>query len=216
MGEFQPTFWATRQRTPVYYPNLVTLSPALSLTSDESGLVELLTLPEDYPLSFKDSFATLDLTSYGFRELFQAQWIFHQAPASFSQPETADLQWQQITSAPELQRWEDAWSRAEPLSGRLFLPALLNNADISIIAAYRGDQIVAGGIANRTTAVVGLSNVFMPAHEIERYWLGLLSQIIARYPMHPIVGYEKDESLAQALQVGFITLGALRVWLKAA
>jgi hypothetical protein len=127
---------------------------------------------------------------------------------------TADLQWKQITSERELLRWEEAWSQTASSLGRLFLPALLHDADICIIAAYKENQIVAGAIANRTTEVVGLSNVFAPRQETERYWEGLLSLIATHYPSLPIVGYEQDESLTTALHVGFTALGPLRVWIK--
>jgi hypothetical protein len=166
------------------------------------------------PISIKDSFALLDLTPFGFAELFQAQWIFRQAPTVFSRQEPPDLQWKHITSEGELVRWEEAWSQPALPRNRLFLPALLHDADICVIAAYKEDQIVAGAIANRTTEVVGLSNVFAPKQEAERCWEGLLSQIATRYPSLPVVGYEHDESLTIASHVGFTTLGSLRVWIK--
>jgi hypothetical protein len=81
-------------------------------------------------------------------------------------------------------------------------------------AVYKENQIVAGGIANRTTEVVGLNNVFVPRQETERYWEGLLSMTATYYPSLPIVGYEKDENLTMALHVGFTTLGQLRIWIK--
>ena len=216
LGEFHETFWISRDQTPIYYPNLVTLSPTTRLTPHQHALAELLKMKRDYTISVKDSFAVLDLTPFGFHELFRAQWIFRQAPASLSLQGTADLQWKQITSEAELLRWEDAWSRGTSSLNRLFLPALLHNVDICIIAAYKEDQIVAGGIAHRTKEVVGLSNVFAPEQETERYWEGLLSLIATRYPSLPVVGYEHDESLMTALHVGFTTLGPLRVWIKEA
>jgi hypothetical protein len=214
MGEFHETFWISRHQTPIYYPNLVTLSPKANITPHQHALAELLTVKRDYTISVKDSFAVLDLTPFGFHELFRAQWIFRQAPADLSRQGTADLQWKRITSARELLRWEEARSQTASSLIRLFLPALLHDADICIIAAYKENQIVAGAIANRTTDVVGLSNVFAPKQETERYWEGLLSLTATHYPSLPIVGYEQDESLTIALHVGFTTLGPLRVWIK--
>jgi hypothetical protein len=214
IGEFHETFWISRHQTPIYYPNLVTLSPKANITPHQNALAELLTVKRDYTISVKDSFAVLDLTPFRFHELFRAQWIFRQAPADLSRQGTADLQWKQITSERELLRWEEARSQTASSLIRLFLPALLHDADICIIAAYKENQIVAGAIANRTTEVVGLSNVFAPKQETERYWEGLLSLTATHYPSLPIVGYEQDESLTMALHVGFTTLGPLRVWIK--
>jgi hypothetical protein len=168
----------------------------------------------DYIISIKDSFADLDLTPFGFVELFQAQWLFREAPADVSYQGTDDLHWKRITSERELLRWEEAWSQSASPLNRIFLPALLHIADVCIIAAYKDGQIVAGGIANRTTEVVGLSNVFAPKQEVEWYWEGLLSYIAMQYPSLPVVGYEQDESPMIASHLGFTSLGPLRVWIK--
>lgn len=212
-GEFHETFWVNWHQTPIYYPNMVTLSPVINLK--QSTLAPLLTLQRDYAIAVKDSFAVLDLTSFGFNQLFQAQWIFRQAPTTaLSRQRTSDPQWKRIVSEEELLRWEEAWSQTALPVNRLFFPKLLHNADICIMAAYKKDQIIAGAIANRTTGVVGLSNIFTPKREPEWYWEGLLNMIAVYYPTLPIVGYEQDESLQTALHIGFTPLGPLRVWIK--
>ncbi len=213
-GEFYQTFWENRHQTPLYYPNIVTLSPTANLTPHQGSLTVLLTTKRDDTISVKDSFAILDLTPFGFHQLFQAQWLFRQAASDRSRQEASDLQWKQIVSEKELLQWEEAWSQSALSLNRLFLPALLHNADICIVAAYKENQIIAGAIANRTTEAVGLSNVFTPGRDAERYWEGLLGVIATCYPALPIVGYEQDENLMIALQVGFTPLGPLRVWTK--
>ena len=213
-GEFHETFWVNRHQAPIYYPNLVTLSPEATIAHHQDVLADILTGKKDYAISVKDSFAVLDLTAFGFHQLFQAKWIVRQAPSALSSHKMTGLQWRRITSEQELRRWEDAWSQTASPHTHLFLPALLHDADIRIIAAYKDDQIVAGAIANKTANVVGLSNVFTPEREAEYYWEGLLSLIATSYPALPIVGYERDDCLAVALRVGFTVLGALRVWLK--
>jgi len=207
IGEFHETLWVSQRQTPIYYPNLVTLAPTVA---EQDILV--LTEKRDYSVSVKDSFAILDLAPYGFQRLFQAQWIFR--PATTERREIAGLQWRRITAERELLRWEEVWSQLSSSPNRLFLPTLLDDADVCIVAAYRENQMVAGAIANKTTGVVGISNVFTPEHEAERYWEGLSGLIAAHYPTLPIVGYEHDESLITALNVGFTVLGPLRVWLK--
>ena len=217
-GEFHETFWINRQQTPTYYPNLITLSPTVNLDPHQNPtLSSLLSARREDTVSVKDSFAVLDLTLWGFRQLFAAQWIFRQGSSASSRQEIAGLQWKRIVAEEDLLRWEEAWSPT-PLAtssrNRLFLAPLLHDADISIVAAYKESQIVAGAIANKTEGVVGLSNVFTPEGEAERYWEGLLAEIADSYPALPIVGYEQDESLALALRVGFTSLGSLRVWIK--
>lgn len=214
-GEFHETFWVNRHQTPIYYPNLVTISPTASLNPDQESLAAILIERKDFAGAVKDSFAVLDLSPFGFQQLFEAQWIFRPAQAALSRQGTADHQWKRIVAEDDLLRWEEAWSQSSPSSSRLFLPALLDNADVCIMAAYKEDQIVAGGIANKTEGVVGLSNAFTPEQDAEQYWHGLLDALAAHYPALPIVGYEHDESLATALCVGFSTIGSLRVWIKA-
>ena len=214
-GVFHEMFWVNWQQTPLYYPNLVTLSPTARLDPHQNALAALLTAKRDHSVSIKDSFAVLDLTSFGFYPLFQAQWLFRPASAGLAHHQvTTDLLWRRIGSEKELLRWEEAWSQTALSGNRLFLPTLLDDANICVVAAYRGDQIIAGAIANRTGEVVGLSNVFTPEQEAARYWEGLLDVIAACYPALPIVGYEQDEPLASALHVGFTPLGPLRVWMK--
>jgi hypothetical protein len=213
-GKFHEDFWVCPQQTPTYYPNLVTLSPTTSLDPQQSTLAAILGENKEYGVSVKDSFAVLDLTPAGFRQLFQAQWIFHEATTGNVPPETSDLCWELIGSIEKLQQWEEAWAQTDSLSSRLFLPTLLDDADIGFVAGYKDQQIVAGAIANRTEGAVGISNVFTPEQNAEQYWLGLLNQITIHYPTLPIVGYEQDESLATALRVGFTKLGPLTVWIK--
>ncbi len=199
-----------------YYPNLVTLLPTASLNGQQDSIAELLMSKRGYVVSAKDSFAVLDLSSFGFYQLFQAQWILRWAHPAHPHQGTPDLKWNRVSSEKELVKWEEAWSQGTSSSNHLFLPALLDNTDICIMAAYKENQIVAGAIANRTLVVVGLSNVFTPQVDAERYWEGFLNMISAHYPTLPIVGYEQDEGLALALHVGFTILGPLRVWIKEA
>ncbi|HET8913768.1 MAG TPA: hypothetical protein VFN23_20005, partial [Ktedonobacteraceae bacterium] len=213
-GEFYETCWVNRQRVPRYYPNLVTLAPLTDLQVQPNYLADLLLTRRDDTVSVKDSFSTLDLSAYGFQRLFQAQWIFREASTEHPQASTASLQWSRVATDQELLRWEAAWSQGETAAARLFLPGLLQNEDICILAGYQGGQLVAGAIANRTENVIGISNVFTPAQMAEGSWSGILKQIAARFPGLPLVGYEQDTNLITALNVGFTTLGPLQVWLK--
>ncbi|WP_126628622.1 hypothetical protein [Dictyobacter alpinus] len=214
-GEFHEGYWIHQRPTPRYYPNLVTLSPASALNLQQAELAAFLMEKQAYGVSVKDSFADLDPAAFGFQQLFEAQWIMRPAPTASIHLTKGDLQWKQIVSEDELRKWEMAWSQAEVAAHeRLFGQALLADADICFVAAYKGDQIVAGAIGNRTTGVVGLSNLFAPEQEAQSYWEGIVAMLASCYPGLPIVGYEQDESLMQALQAGFTTLGPLRVWVR--
>ncbi|MET0423371.1 MAG: hypothetical protein ABW046_05825 [Actinoplanes sp.] len=65
--------WHTARRSPPYYPDAVTLDPATT-EADVLGPID-----SGPGCSVKDSFATLDLTPYGFRVLFEATWIHRPA-----------------------------------------------------------------------------------------------------------------------------------------
>jgi hypothetical protein len=68
-GTFGAAAWYSARRTPVYYPDAITLRP--DATPDDF----LPHIDASPGCSVKDSFGTLDLARYGFVELFRAQWI---------------------------------------------------------------------------------------------------------------------------------------------
>src|SRR5689334_8375652 len=72
-GVFSPHAWTNPKRTPLYYPEAVTLSA-------DASAEEILAVIDTRPgSSVKDSFGCLDLAPYGFVILFEAQWIQHPA-----------------------------------------------------------------------------------------------------------------------------------------
>ena len=72
-GVFFDAAWVNLHQTPLYYPNLVTLTPTAELDLQNESIAELLTTKKSYPVSVKDSFAQLDLHPFEFHCLFQAQ-----------------------------------------------------------------------------------------------------------------------------------------------
>lgn len=68
-GVFGESTWHSPRRAPRYYPDAITLRPDATI---EDFLPHIDSSPG---CSVKDSFAALDLTRYGFVELFRAQWI---------------------------------------------------------------------------------------------------------------------------------------------
>ena len=118
----------------------------------------------------------------------------------------------------ELESWEAAWDgspgRAIEAEGRVFRESLLATDEIVFVAAHQGGRIVAGAVAHRTGEVVGLSNVFAPAHDAAAYWAGCVASAMGAFPGLPLVGYERGADLNSAEEAGFSRLGPLRVWIR--
>ena len=113
----------------------------------------------------KDSFATLELASRGFTELFSAQWLHLAAPPVAT---ASGARWDRIQDSRMLAAWEAAWrgpSASTPLdpAQALFRPALLEDASIAFLAASLQGSLVAGAIAYRAAGVVSMSNTFFAA-----------------------------------------------------
>jgi hypothetical protein len=187
---FEPDAWIAESRTPMFYPDAVTLVPTPEDLLDRIDATE--------GCSVKDSFATLDLSPEGFEVLFEAEWIHRPPTTNVNSPE-----WIVITTEEQLRQWGKAHG-----GGDVFRPELLQDPDVAFLA--RGeDEIVAGVIANRSGSVVGLSNAFGLDD-----WEPAVRAVCARFPGLPIVGYEHGIDLAAARAAGFVSVGPLRVWLR--
>jgi hypothetical protein len=80
VGTFADDAWTAGQRTPPLHPDAVTLGPGVDARSllariDDSG-----------GASVKDSFHDLDLARFGYRVLFDAEWIHRTSAASRGVP----------------------------------------------------------------------------------------------------------------------------------
>ena len=167
----------------------------------------------------KDSYASLDLSSRGFTQLFEAEWIWRDPLQPTTCKAGASLAWARIGSGAELIEWEDAWSgdatnRSEPRVTRQFPDSLLSSPDNLFFAGRLDGKVAAGGIANRSPGVVGLSNTFSAADFAEETWAALVSCASAAFPNTPLVGYERDAELQLATSAGFAPIGPLRVWCR--
>jgi hypothetical protein len=212
-GEFHDDIWLNRHRVPRFYPNAGTLAEP---SPHQLALIDELIgtrLPSGWAV--KDSFSMLDLSSRGFEVLFAAHWIYL-AVSRVRKDATAGktMRWKVVQSDHELAEWESAFSRSSGDTGgdRIFLPSLLQNKDIGVLAGSRDDRIVAGAVANRSDDVVGWSNFFAPSSELRDCAVDLLSAIAGLFPDLPIVGYEHGDDLRHANALGFESLGPLRVW----
>ncbi|MFI9505412.1 hypothetical protein [Nocardia sp. NPDC052566] len=201
-GAFDAAMWTSPVRTPLLYPDAVTLSP------DASAELILDRIDCGTPgATIKDSFADLDLSGAGFRVLFDAQWIYRAAgPVATSQ-----RPWRRVTEPGDLADWAVAWDR-DRLSDSIFRPELLKDDAVAVLGRWDADRLVAGAVAHRSASVVGVSNLFHSDIGVDDAWTGCLATVARLWPGHPVVGYEQGEDLAAPLRAGFETLGPLRVW----
>jgi hypothetical protein len=205
VGHFRTAYWFSPVRTPRYYPDAVTLLPEITLEHVLSGI------DTSEGCSVKDSFAGLDLAAAGFWPLFRAHWLIRE-PADCSVGSARG--WSVLTTAEQLGEWEAAWAGLAEGAG-FFKPSLLDHETIAVLAGYEGDRIVAGAIANRSGTVIGLTNVFHVAGDLESAWVGAAAIAAGMWDEMPTVGYDSGDSLDAAHASGFKSIGELVVWLNA-
>jgi hypothetical protein len=204
-SEFGADAWSAPTRTPLFYPDAVTLTagaePAELVTRIDT------TAPG---ASIKDSFADVDLTPHGFQVLFEAQWIYRPT----SEPRSAtDLSWDVADDPDALRDWAIAWDAGEG-NADLFRPELLEDPATLVLSGRTSDgRTTAGAVASRSDRVVGISNVFAPDGASSTAWPGVLGAVHRTFPGLPVVGYEHGDDLEAAVRHGFEPIGPLRVWL---
>jgi hypothetical protein len=203
-GRLRADYWCSPVRTPPYYPDAVTLLP-------EVAIEELLSrIDTSEGCSVKDSFANLDLVGAGFRSLFRAEWLARD-PSESGAP--SSKRWSRLESEEQLKAWEAA-SGVSPERSGLFRPELFADEAIGVLAEYDDDRIVAGAVANRSAAVIGLSNVFDVAGDLKSAWLSGAAAAAVLWGQMPIVSYDSGASLDAAREAGYRSIGELVVWLK--
>ncbi|MCX5537421.1 hypothetical protein OG785_43500 [Streptomyces sp. NBC_00006] len=203
-GEFGGEVWTAPARTPLYYPDAVTLAPG----ADPAAVTARIDTAAP-GASVKDSFADLDLTEAGFQVLFEARWIHRPAGAPAPVP---TLAWGVVDDAETLLSWAEAWGDT-----RLFRSELLDDTATFVLAGRTPDgRVVAGAVASPSGddghQVVGISNVFASDGGPDSAWPGVLDAVHRLFPDLPVVGYEQGDDLAVAVRHGFEAIGSLRVW----
>ncbi|WP_327366224.1 hypothetical protein [Streptomyces sp. NBC_01217] len=205
-GEFGAQDWTAPARTPLYYPDAVTLVP----DADSAALATRIdtTTPG---ASVKDSFADLDLSEAGFQVLFEAQWIHRPASAPAI---TSDLAWDVAGDPDTLRAWAHAWDDGNG-NADLFRPELLDDPATFVLAGQSpGGRVIAGAVASHSDQVVGISNVFALEGGPDAAWPVVLDAVHRLFPTLPVVGYEHGgDDLAAAVRHGFEPVGPLRIWL---
>ncbi|MEU3687622.1 hypothetical protein [Streptomyces narbonensis] len=203
-GTFGPRAWTNDRRTPLYYPDAVTLTEDADVEDVLAGID--CSTPG---ASVKDSFGRLDLAAEGFRLLFEARWIAR--PAGLPVP-AATGDWRPVRTPEELTAWALAWSGDDADDAALFRPGLLADPAVTIVAGHAADgRIIGGAVLSDSGPVTGLSNLFATGGtDPSVTWAGALACAPAD---RPLVGYESGDDLPPALAAGFTAVGPLRVWL---
>jgi hypothetical protein len=205
--------WYSLEKTPPLYSNLVTtgedwkpddIFSAIDSNYEKKGWDEW---------SIKDSFNTLDLREYGFQKLFDAQWIYLEAAKFVSTEPSKNLRYEITRSEDDLVRWRMAWDADEQLGKEIFHPKLLAHPKVYFIAGYEHEQIISGCLVNKTGDVLGISNFFAPAGEIN-CWSDMLGFIFSSIERADVVGYERNDLVEKLQTLGFEAVGDLAVWLK--
>ena len=218
-GEFLATVWLNRSVPPPFHPNLIVVSDSGVQDITLEHIRDLMSLPLAANWSVKDSFFNLELGPLGFDPLFQATWIWRETGVGTASGVSTDVRWSRVTASEDLANWEASWAGHSRTSQARSAPAqfpssLLTDPEHVFIAGFEGREIIAGGIANRTGNVVGLSNVFVNSGDAIAAWTGLVTAIEEAFPDVPLVGYERGAALDAALACGFMAIGPLRVWAR--
>jgi hypothetical protein len=203
--ETDDSAWTSRTRSPALYPDAVTLVPDLSV----GGL--LARIDRSPGCSIKDSFASLDLAGYGFRVLFDGQWIVRQP----IEPLVVAVgpRWTVVNSADAFVSWESAW-RGHDGPFDVLRPSLLSLASVTMLAAVSNERVVAGAILNHGSEVIGISNFFTEDDTMAESWQGCLAFVDTLFPGATLVGYESGIDLPVVRSTGFVTAGPMRVWVN--
>ncbi len=212
-GEFFDDLWMTPHRTPTFYPNAITLTETDSEMQTER-IRQLLKSTTIVDIGIKDSFCSLDLAPLGFVVWFNAEWIYRSGSVAAPDSRLVGVDWRKIESETDLLVWEAAWNSGNNQPVHNFMPLLLADKNIAFFAAYKDNRIVAGGIANKTGDVVGISNIFTPEDAAQDFWASFTHVVMEAFAGYALVGYERDDELEISHNIGFQSIGPLRVWGK--
>lgn len=196
--------WTSQTRTPALYPDAVTLVPDL-LAVDLLARVD-----PSAGCSIKDSFASLDLQPFGFRVLFDAEWIAR-PPRPAARPA---MKWEVVRDAAAFAGWEEAWrSHGDPPD--LLRATLLDHESVTVVASREEGRVVTGAVLNESSTVVGISNFFaVSGSDASTAWAGCVALASSLFPSSTLVGYEVGATPGGERSDGFEAVGPLRVWLR--
>lgn len=201
------------QKVPTYYSNLVTRAPAWQPDQAFRAIDETFRHDGWPDWSIKDSFAHMDLRPFGFERLFDAEWIYLEAASFVPAREASELRYELVRNADALSAWRTAWDANPQLGKEVFYDSLLGDPKLRFVIGYRGAEVVAGCIVNKTDDVLGISNCFYPQKDI-LYWSEMVGFVQTAFGKTDLVGYERRDLVARLQGLGFESVGNLSVWLK--
>ncbi|HEY0460167.1 MAG TPA: hypothetical protein VGC97_13600 [Pyrinomonadaceae bacterium] len=207
--------WYCTEKTPPFYSNLVTISRDWRTDEIFDSIEENFKRGNWEKWSIKDSFAALDLTTRGFRKLFDAQWLYLEAAEFTPADNSLEIEYEIVVSERILADWRKAWDGDEQLGKRIFRSAMLENPKIYFLAGYQNEKIVTGCLVNKTGEAFGISNFFAPDSGVE-YWSEMIKFIHAFVNFADLVGYERKGLVKKLQPLGFEAVGDLTVWLRTA
>lgn len=219
--DFVDDLWINSGTSPPFYPNAISLSLAgADAQFRRIGQMVEAGLPGGW--TEKDSFSVLDLAKLGLSVLFEAEWLGLKAGSSLFGADRSGATWKPVSSDADLAAWEAAWRAAHGHAltaqspARVFMPDLLDDPDIVLLAADRQAETVGLVVANRSDdgsgPVVGLSNLVLPEDDRDAHRAGAVAVVMSTFPDLPVVGYERGTELNAMVELGFERLGPLRVW----
>jgi hypothetical protein len=162
-GRLEEHFWASDERVPPYYGNLVTRTRKAGEAAQWERLKALTARPPKPDWGFKDSFARLNprsIEGLGLRLLFEARWYGLKASCVMPSEPAVDAAFERVGDEHALTGWEAAWQRSSPADGRVFPPSLLRDQNLTFLSSIRHGQVVGGALLNLSGPSVGLSNLF--------------------------------------------------------
>jgi hypothetical protein len=191
--------WWSRQAAPRLHSDAVVVETTVRVETIVGRLADR------GQCAVKDSFASVDLSPYGFRVLFTAMWLHHRPTSPISNAD-APTGWSVVTARRELEDWNRQHETADVLP-----PSLLGRAHFRVLAKRTRQHIVAGAVARFGSGVVDISNVFaIPGEQVD--WAELGDVVHLLFPNRSLVGYESGDQLGAATSAGFTPVGPLRVW----
>lgn len=192
--------WSSTAAPPPLHSDAVVVEPDVTAVQVEARL------DGREHAGFKDSFARIDASAAGMELLFGATWIHREADGRRSLPPASS--WAVVTTAAGLADWTAGHDTEAVL-----LPALLDRAHFKFLAKLDGAELVAAAVARLASGAVDVSNVHAtPGHSVD--WDELADAVWTCFPGRPLVGYERGDDLAAALEGGFEPVGDLRIWVR--
>jgi hypothetical protein len=211
-GTFRDGLWSCAARTPDFYPDAVTLRPAVPAPD------VLAAVDAGDGCSVKDSFADLPLEDHGFGLLLEGRWFGRlpgrpaPPPRQPAPPPPARLSWSPARTVQDLADFAGAWAGGS--GPHPFRPALLDDPRATLLTGRLAGAVVAGAALNDTGPVTGVCNVFGLESDTAKVWAELDAALTTYLPGRPLVGWASADDIGGPLSRGFRDLGALRVWLR--